>query len=69
MSQPLPITVNAVYQKGALQLDRPLELPDGTKLQLTIISSPAKSTLDAEDRRIFAEILTEDDEVFQALAK
>jgi predicted DNA-binding antitoxin AbrB/MazE fold protein len=69
MSEPLPITVNAVYEKGALQLDRALGLPEGTKLQLTIIPAADKGVFDATDRKIIAEILAEDDEVFQALAK
>ena len=69
MNQSLPLTVNVTYQGGALKLEKPLELPEGTKLQATIVPLPETAALDEGDKQIVREILQEDSEVFEALGR
>ena len=69
MSQSLPLTVNAIYQAGSLKLEQPLGLPEGTKLQVTIVPVPETAALDEADTQIVREILEEDREVFEALGR
>ena len=66
MSQSLPTPIDVVYQNGLLKPEKPLDLPDGTKLQVTIVP-PISEALDATDKQIVREILDEDREVFEAL--
>jgi predicted DNA-binding antitoxin AbrB/MazE fold protein len=64
MPATLPVTVGATYENGTLKLDERLELPEGMKLQVTL-----GSPLDATDLTIIRDIIAEDREVFEALAR
>lgn len=69
MNSNLPITIHATYEGGALKLDQPLAVPDGTKLQVTIAAPQDVSALDEADRQIVREIIVEDREIFDALGR
>jgi predicted DNA-binding antitoxin AbrB/MazE fold protein len=69
MSSNLPITIEAIYEGGALRLEHPLMVPDGTKLQITIVPPEDKPVLDSTDQKIMRQVLEEDREVFEALGR
>ena len=69
MSPNFPMTIQATYEGGALKLEQPLSLPDGTKLQVTIVPTQKTLDLDSTDQRIMCQILKEDREVFEALKR
>ncbi len=69
MNANFPLTIQATYEGGALKLEQPLSLPDGTKLQVTIVPPQDKSVLDPTDQQIVRQILEEDREVFEALGR
>ena len=69
MNLNFPMTIQAIYEGGALKLEHPLSLPDGTKLQVTIVPPQDKSFLDATDQKILQQVLEEDREVFEALRR
>jgi predicted DNA-binding antitoxin AbrB/MazE fold protein len=69
MNAEFPLTVQATYEGGALKLEQPLSLPDGTRLQVTIVPPQDKSVLDSTDQQIMRHVLKEDREVFEALGR
>ena len=69
MNADFPMTIQATYEGGALKLEHPLSLPDGTKLQVTIVPPQDRSILDSTDQQIMRQVLEEDREVFEALGR
>ncbi len=69
MNANFPLTIQATYEGGALKLEHPLSLPDGTKLQVTIVPPQDKLVLDSTDQQIMRQVLAEDREVFEALGR
>ena len=56
----MTITVDAVYEGGVLRPETPLDLPDKTRVQVTIENLvPARTPLGARLREIRASILDE----------
>ena len=69
MSDNFPMTIQSTYEDGALKLERSLSLPNGTKLQVTIVPPQDKAILDSTDQQIMRQVLEEDREVFEALGR
>jgi len=69
MSANFPITIDPVYEDGTLRLTQPLSVPDGTKLQITIVPPNDAAVLDSTDRQIMRQVLDEDREDFEALGR
>lgn len=69
MNSPFPITATGTFLNGGLKLDQPLDLPSGTRLSIVIGPFSDTDALDAADKQILLEILDQDREVFQALAR
>jgi predicted DNA-binding antitoxin AbrB/MazE fold protein len=49
------ITIEAVYEQGILRLSQPIPLAEGTRVEVTVISTEAKPQ-DKTPRQILAEI-------------
>ena len=64
-----PITATATFEDGALKLDQPLNLPAGTRLRIVMAPVTDAAALDAADKQILLDILNQDRDVFQALAR